>query len=223
MRLYSQRMTDIAAVRSTRWYSETWRSAFLALLVVLPGALLVGGLTSVGQQYLPDWVKSLSNSAGGWTMFSFLLVWLSRARPLLGAFLGVVAFEALNEGYGVVSLWRGFFYSEPFSSNWTLVGLVAGPVLGVAAGLTRCGSPIWRVLGVTPLSAVLLGEGVYALQNIANTTSPVYWALEIILSAVFMVTAALCSRPRWPAVVLAVGVWLAGAGVYWTLFSVVFA
>lgn len=214
-------MSTTTASASPRWYSATWRSGLLAFLIVLLGALLIGGLTSIAQQYLPDWLRSLSNSAGGWTMFSFLLVWLSRARPLLGAFLGIVAFQALNEGYGVVSLWRGFFYSEPFASNWTLIGLAAGPILGVAAALTRHGNPFWRALGVTPLSAVLLGEGFYGLQFIADTTSPVYWTLEIVLAVVFIAIAILSARLRLPAALAVLGVWLAGALAFWFLFAVV--
>lgn len=197
----------------------TWRGILLSTAIVLFGALLIGGLTSFAQQYLPPWVSSLSNSAGGWTMFSFLLVWLSRARPVLGAILGIVAFQALNEGYGIVSHWRGFFYAEPFGSIWSLVGLVAGPLLGVAAALTRYGSPLWRSLGVTPLAAVLLGEGVYGLQFIADTTSPVYWVLEIVLAFAFMAAAIVRFRPR--PVLLPIAVWLAGTSAFWVLFAVI--
>ena len=214
-------MSTRIASTPPRWYSATWRSGLLAGAVVLLGAFLIGGLTSIAQQYLPDWLRSLSNSAGGWTMFSFLLVWASRARPLLGGFLGIVAFQALNEGYGLVSLWRGSFYSEPFASNWTIIGLAAGPVLGVAAALTRHGSPLWRALGVTPLAAVLLGEGVYGLQFIASTTSPIYWALEIVLAVLFMGVAVGRMRPRWASALLVVGVWLAGSFAFWFLFAFV--
>ncbi|TFB86208.1 hypothetical protein E3O44_12160 [Cryobacterium algoricola] len=214
-------MSTRAASVTPRWYSATWRSGLLAGVIVLLGALLIGGLTSVAQQYLPDWIRSLSNSAGGWTMFSFLLVWSSRARPLLGGFLGIVAFQALNEGYGLVSLWRGYFYSDPFASNWTIIGLAAGPVLGVAAALTRHGNPLWRALGVTPLAAVLLGEGVYGLQFIANTTSPIYWTLEIVLATLFMGIAIGRTRLRSPSLILVVCVWLAGSLAFWFLFSYV--
>lgn len=119
--------------------ARTLPSALAAVAVVLLGGLLVGGLTSFGQQYLPSWLTSLANSSGGWSMFAFLLVWLVRARPALAALLGALAFVAMVEAYGVVSGWRGFFYAAPFSSRWTLIGLVAGPVIGVAASLARSG------------------------------------------------------------------------------------
>lgn len=149
--------------RPTHRWGETPRSALLALALALPGAALLGGLTSFAQGFRPDALRSLATSAGGWTMFAILLVWLGRARPVVAAVLGLVAFEALNEGYGLVSGWRGNFYATPFSSVWTLVGLAAGPVVGVAASLRRHGRPLWRMLAITPLSAVLLGEGYWAL------------------------------------------------------------
>lgn len=206
-------------VRTRRWYSESFRSALLAVAVCLGGALVLGGLTSLGQQYLPPWINSFANSAGGWAMLTFLLVWLARARPLLAGILGIVAFEALNEGYGLVSGWRGNFYSAPFSSIWTLAGLAAGPVLGVAASLTRYGTPPWRLFGVTPLSAVLLGDGVWGLLRVSATTSPVYWSLEIVLSVFFIVLAIARRRPRIRVVLLSLAIWLVGAAVYFVAFD----
>ena len=205
------------------WYRETWRSALTAVAIVLVGSLAIGGATSFAQQYLPNWLNSLSNSAGGWTMFSFLLVWLSRARPLLGLVLGVVSFESLNEGYGIVSGWRGFDYGAPFSTSWALVGLAAGPLLGIAASLTRHGDLPWKVLGVTPLAAVLLGEGIWALGHIVDTTSPIYWGLEVVLSGVFVSLALIRKRPRPAVALLVITVWLVGAACFWTLIVVLFS
>jgi hypothetical protein len=198
-------------ITPARWYSESIRSAGIAVAVAIVGSALIGGLTSVGQGVLPDWAKPLSNSAGGWTMFTFLLVWLGRARPLLAGILGIVSFELLNEAYGVVSLWRGHFYSEPFGTIWTAIGFVAGPLVGVAAALTRHGSPLWRVLGVTPLAAVLLGEGIRSLGTVADTTGSTYWIIEIVLSVVFMAAALIRVPLRLNGRALAVIVWLVGA------------
>ena len=144
-------------------------------MVVVGGSLLLGGLTSFGQTYLPDWLRSLSNSMGGWTVLAFLLVWLSGARPRVSAVLGAVSFVTLNAAYGLVSSWRGFYYADPLHSIWTFVGLVAGPVLGLAASHARDGLGLWRLLGIAVPAAVLLGEGSWALLNVADTTSPVYW------------------------------------------------
>lgn len=208
--LESSRIVGSAPSRGGWWRADTRSSALRAAVVVVGGAVLIGGLTSFAQLYLPPWVSSLSNSAGGWTMFSFLLVWLSRARPLLAGVLGIVVFQLLVESYSVVSEWRGFDDGDPFSSIWTVVGLAAGPLLGVAASLVRHGPPAWRALAVTPLSAVLLGEGIWALNTIADTTSPVYWTLEIVLSVVFLLAAVVHARLVPRSISLVTSVWLVG-------------
>jgi len=208
--LESSRTLEPPPARIPRWGRESAASAARAGAVAIVGAILIGGLTSVGQQYLPAWLHSLSNSAGGWTMFSFLIVWLGRAKPLLAAALGVLVFQLLVESYSVVTEWRGFDDGDPFSSVWTVVGFVAGPLLGLSAGLVRHAPPLWRALAVTPLSAVLLGEGIWALNSIVDTTSPVYWSLEIVLSATFLVTALIRCRLTARLVALVVSVWLLG-------------
>lgn len=186
---------------------------------MLLGAAVVGGLTPFAQQYLPAWINSLSNSVGGWTAPAFLLVWLSRARPLLAVILGVVAFEVLVEAYGIVSIWRGYYFATGFSSSWSVIGLAVGPVIGVAASLARYGRPVWRVLGVAVPAAVLVGEGVWALRNVADTTSPVYWTLEIVVGTGVMVVALLRARLRWSAALVCVVTWLAGAAAFIAAFG----
>lgn len=218
--LKSSRVVEPPPARSGWWHADTRSSAVRATVVAVGGAVLIGGLTSVAQQYLPPWVNSLGNSAGGWTMFAFLIVWLGRARPLLAGVLGIVVFQLLVESYSVVSEWRGFDDGDPFTSIWTLVGVVTGPLLGVAAGLARYAPPLWGALAVTPLSAVLLGEGIWALNTITDTTSPVYWTLEIVLSAIFLLAAVLHRRLAPRSISLVVSVWLVGtlAFVYVLVF-----
>jgi hypothetical protein len=183
--------------RQATWRAETLFTVLRASLVVLVGASIIGGVTSPAQGFLPDWLRSLANSAGGWSMFTFLLVWLSRARPLLGAILGVVAFEAMLEAYALVSLWRGNFYAEPFQNTFTLPGIAAGLVLGAGAALVRHAKPGWlRVAGVAPLCLVLALEGIYGLTVIASTTSPVYWILEILAGLGFLIATLWRSKPQ---------------------------
>jgi hypothetical protein len=196
------------------WYRETPATAWRAVAIALLGALLVGGLTSFAQKYLPPAVNSLSNSAGGWTAFTFLLIWLSRARPLLAGILGIVAFEALTEAYGLVTGWRGYAATPPFGSIWSLVGLLAGPVLGVAASFVRYASPLWRVLGVAVLAAVLVGEGVHGLVALLDTTSPLYWWVEVVAGVGFLVAALIVNRLRPARTVLAVAIAAVGTALF---------
>ncbi|PPF54119.1 hypothetical protein C5B94_08740 [Clavibacter michiganensis] len=173
---------------------ETWRTALRAAAIVLVASLVVGGLTSPAQGFLPDPVRPFANSAGGWSMLAFLTVWASGARPPLGALLGAVSFVAMVEAYGVVSLWRGYFLADPLSSMWIPVGLVAGPVIGLAAALVRHAGRGWVVVGVAVLSLVLAAEGTYGLLLLQGTTGAAYWILEIVLAAAFLGAAVLRGR-----------------------------
>ncbi|MDY0913017.1 DUF6518 family protein [Rathayibacter festucae] len=195
-------------------------SVLRALLVAVVGGLLLGGLTSVLQGALPGPVNSFANSSGGWSMLVFALVRLGGARPVAAAALGLLAFWALLEGYDLVTAARGFGYSPPFTDVFWLLAVPAGPILGAAAALTRYGSTPWRVLAVAPLSGVLIGEGVWALENVADTTSPVYWWLEIVLGAVFLVLAVVRRRPRLPVALAALAVTAAAAVAFVVVYSV---
>jgi hypothetical protein len=176
----------MASLRAFR-FREKLQSAAFGILVAVFGAILVGALTSFGQQYLPPAVNSLANSAGGWCMFAYLLVWLGRARPVLAAILGALVFELFNVSYAITSTLRG--YPSNIVSVWTFVALVAGPIIGAGASLTRYGKPFWRVLGVVPLSLILATEGVYSLATVAGSTGTTYWIIQIALSGAFFAIA----------------------------------
>jgi Family of unknown function (DUF6518) len=166
-----------------------WRRVGLPVLIVLVGSVIVGALTSPAQQYLPDAVASFANSAGGWSMFAFLLVWLSRSRVVLGAVLGAIAFTLMVESYGEVSALRGYFFAAPFTSYWDAIGLVAGPILGAGAALVRHGSRRMAILSVAVLSSVMVSESLYGLTAIRSSTSPIYWSLQIAAAIGFLVAA----------------------------------
>jgi hypothetical protein len=203
-----------APSRPTPWYRESARSVVVATVVAVVGSAIAGALTPFGQQYLPAEVNSLCNSVGGWTMVCFFLVWAGRSRPLLGAILGAVAFVLLTEAYTLVSGWRGFDDGAPLTSMWTVAALIAGPLIGATASLVRHASTLARALSITPLCAVLLGEGIWALNTIAEATSPVYWSLEIALSVLFLLAVIVRERLSERTSSLVVSVWLAGTLLY---------
>lgn len=200
------------------WWRETWRSAAFATTVALAGGVAVGAATPLLQGALPQALTSFANSAGGWTAFAFLLVWAGRARPLLAAVLGALAFVAMVECYGAASAALGSFYSAPFTDTFTFVGLAAGPVLGVAASVTRWAPPALRPLGVAVLTAVLVGEGVYGLTVIGATTSPVYWSVQL-ATGVLALVAALGWRPVRRTAVLTCALALAGSASFFVLYA----
>lgn len=119
----------------------------------------------------------------------------------------------LREGYAIISGRRRLSYAQTCSSVWGYLGLLAGPIIRAAASLTRHGTERWKVPGFVPISAVLLGERVWALLNVADTTSPIYWSIEIPLLIVIM-TAVLMKRGSSRAQVLtSIASYGLGAGV----------
>ena len=153
------------------------------LAIVLAAGLALGGLTSLGQATLPDQVSSLANSVTGWTLPTIVLVLLTARSFGEAAASGALGFVALTIGYAVVSTLRGF----PFDPlTWAVIGLIAGPVVGVATFALR-GVPTRATLGGGLLAGLFLGEGVYGLTVVAATTSPVYWWIAIALGASLLI------------------------------------
>lgn len=140
------------------------------IVVVL--SFLLGGLTSYAQGFLPDALASFANSASGWTVLTALLVYWSRARAVPAAVLGAVSFVLLVLGYMVASQVRGYVYDPLLFS---VVGLVAGPFVGVAASWLRA-TGARAALAVALLAGIGVGEAVYGLTVVRESTSPVYWS-----------------------------------------------
>lgn len=195
------------------------RQWFVPALIVIAASLVLGGLTSYGQTFLPSALHSFANSAGGWTILTFGLIWLVRLKPLPAAVLGTVSFVLLIEGYRIVSGWRGFFYAEPFQDTFTIIGVVAGPIVGLSAALVRSGPASWKPLAAAPVAAVLIGEGVYGLTIVAATTSPVYWVLQIVLGVALATATALAARPRIMPIVLGSVVTAGGSAAFVAFYA----
>lgn len=161
------------------------------VLVVVVASFLLGGLTSYGQTFLPDWVSSFANSASGWTLLTVLLIFWSRTPPAIAAILGAASFVLLVLGYVWVSGLRGY-PSNPY--YWGIVGIIIGPFVGVATTWLRA-SGLCASLGTAALAGLGIGEGVYGLTVVRETTSPVYWII-IILAGVALLTYQLARRIR---------------------------
>lgn len=186
-------MTTNAALHTSR--SRTGRIAVASgrAGAVLALALLLGGLTSWGQFFLPTELHSVANSSGGWTIFAAALVlFFARSVPE-GAIEGGLAFIALPVGYTVVSNARGFEFDPTY---WAIVGFVTGPVVGTAAHALRRGG-LAPAIGAAVISGILIGEGAYGLTLIATTTSPVWWWIQIGVGlAVLVATGIRSSHPQ---------------------------
>lgn len=189
--------------------------AFLIALV----SFVLGGLTAVGQQFLPAELNSLANSAGSWVIICFAVIYFSKTRGWLAAPLGIVAFIALNEGYGLVTRLKGFDYGVGFENVWTYIAIVAGPVVGLAAAWLRSSATILRAFGSAVPSAVLMGEGVYGLLYVSDTTNPVYWTVDLIVGVLLVLALAVVKVRSVLWGIISVVLAAIGAALFLYLFS----
>jgi FtsH-binding integral membrane protein len=165
-----------------------------SIAIALGGGLLVGVLTSFGQTVLPDQLRSLANGAGPWSAAAFALAVLAAPRGTLAtALLAAGALLAMLAGYDLTSVARGFPISTATTLFWIVAAVVAGPVLGIGAAWIR--GTDWRLAAT--LAAILVGEGVYGLTTIADSTSPGYWLAQVAVG--LAVVAATALRLRSPA------------------------
>ena len=191
----------------------------LRALLVAVVAFVLGGLTSVGQQFLAPEFSSLANSAGSWVVICFAVIYFTKTRGWIAAPLGIVAFIALNEGYGVVTRLKGFEYAIGFGNRWTLIAILVGPIVGLAAAWLRSRSTVLVAIAAAVPSVVLIGEGVYGLLYVSDTTSPVYWTLELIAGALLVVLLAVFRVRSVLWGVISVVLALVGAGLFLVVFS----
>lgn len=160
-----------------------------AALVAVWGAL-IGALTSFGQGFLPFELSPLANSAGSWSLAAFLLA-MVEVSPRRSAVLGAVALATMLVGYAVATQLRGFSVGAGLVGFWGVASIVAGPALGAGAAWVRGSDAIRIAAGVALIAGILVGEGVYGLTVVADTTPAGYWVGEMILGLGIMVFAAM--------------------------------
>ncbi|HEX4402548.1 MAG TPA: DUF6518 family protein [Galbitalea sp.] len=164
-----------------------------ALAAVVLVAVVIGGLTSPAQQFLPDALRSLANAAGPWFVVILVAVRLARVPRVPSIVFGVLGFFLLNASYGVVSEIRGYPYSV--LNIWTIIAIPAGIAVGVAATWLGSGRTLLVMLGAAAPAVVLIAEGLYGLTAILATTGPVVWILELV-GAVAWMAWVVARRPR---------------------------
>jgi len=173
---------------------RTGTTARTAVVAVL--SFLCGLSTFFSQGFLPDAVTSFANSASGWTLVTVLLLAWARVGTALAALLGAVSFVLLTLGYSAAAHLRDLFYDPTL---FVVVGVLVGPFVGIATSWLRAAT------GTALLAGIGVGEAVYGLTVVADTTSPVYWALVGVVALALLV-AMLIRRIR---------------GVLWVLLAVV--
>lgn len=203
------------------------RSSLSRPAVELAAAFVLGVLTSFGQQYLPEELHAVANSAASWSLIAFTtaayavparfdaLAQSSTRRWVASALVAMAALWLLLAGYIVASELRGYATGNSLVIFWGLAGLAVGPVLGVAAHAVRRGALVPSAIGTGLVAGVMLGESLHGVTTIGDSTSPVYWTLQAI-GALVLLTAISRRVPRTfvhlrlataTAVVVALGFW----------------
>lgn len=191
--------------------SGTWTHVAVVIVV----SFLSGMLTFFAQGLLPDAVNSFANSASGWTLVTVLLLAWARVRTAFAAVLGAASFVLLTVGYSASAHLQGLFYDPTL---FAVVGVLVGPFVGIATSWLRAES-VWKAAaGTALLSGIGLGEGAYGLTMVADTTSPVYWALVGVI-ALGLLVAMLIRRLRGVLVALLAVV---GTGATASAFNVAY-
>lgn len=169
-------MSSTAVSPTARVGRRGLTSSALAVTV----GLVIGGVTSFGQ-LLPAVLNPLANSVSGWTIPMVALVWWARGGPTRSAITGALVFVAECLGYSLVSTLRG---NVDLELTWSLIGLVIGPVLGVAIALLRGRSVRMRALASGVLGGIALADGIRGLVLLPDGWGA--WSLVLMIGIVFL-------------------------------------
>lgn len=171
----------------------------------------LGVLTAYAQLWLPEEVGSLANSSGTWCLIAVGLAFLARTERAAAAF-GALSLMTLLIGYVSGAAFRDFPSSRSLIIFWGFAAIVVGPFLGLAAHWIKTRKPIYDAVGAGGICGLLIGEGIYGLVEIADTTYPPYWWSEIIVGAGLLVWAsARLRQPRLVATAIGVAIFIAAA------------
>lgn len=151
--------------------------------------LLIGALTQWLVLRVPFALLPLSNSAAPWIIAAFLVALTARSvRESLG--LAVVALLAAIVGFYIAQDVRGWAVSGHQLAFWCAVTVLAGPVIGLAAGCLRYATRGWRALGAGVLGGLLIGEAVHGLNQPTFLSPHDYWYVQFGLGVALAITLA---------------------------------
>jgi hypothetical protein len=133
-----------------------------SVVIVLAG-LVAGGLTAVGQGYLPgDW-NTLVNSGAVWLLVAFGVSAFAPSNVwAVVAGMGTLVLEVMAY---FVAVWLMLGLDIPLMGTgfWLAVAVVAGPLFGMAGRWWRVGGQKQRVIALALMGSVFLAEGLIAL------------------------------------------------------------
>ena len=153
-------------------------------------ALALGVLTAYAQGWLPERLGSLANSAGTWALVAFILALLVATSAQEAMVFGSLSLLGLLAGYVVGAQMRDVPSSTTTVAFWIAAALVAGPVLGLSAYWIKSRRDLLAATGFGVMAGMLIGEGIYGLTQIADTTYPPYWWGEIVVGLILLLVGA---------------------------------
>ncbi|GLY33362.1 hypothetical protein Kisp02_67270 [Kineosporia sp. NBRC 101731] len=145
-------------------------------------SFVIGALTAWAQTVLPYSLYSLANSANAWVLVIVVLILRVRARPVPATLLGSASSVLLMFGFTAGLALSGEAY-DPLL--WTLSSAVAGLFIGLSAAWLH-GDGVRPALATAALAGVTIGEALFGLIYVPETTSPVYWTLSGLAGVAFL-------------------------------------
>lgn len=158
--------------------SQSLSSSAGVLLLIVAASFALGVSTAYAQGWLPDEVGSLANSSGSWALVGFLLAMLTTS-PATAAVAGSLSLLSLLTGYIVGAVVLDYPMSTSLLVFWGAAATLVGPPLGLGGYWVKHRDVPLAGAGAGAMSGVLIGEGVYGLTFIADSTYPPYWWASI--------------------------------------------
>jgi hypothetical protein len=177
----------------------------VALALSAMGGATFGGLTQLGQSFLPDWLRSVANSAAPWVVLAFGFALLSRALWAACA-SGFLTLASLELGYVAMAAVRGYPSAVTTVSFWLLAAVVFGPPVGLGAYLLRIRAARWGAAGGGLLAGIVSGEGLSSYLRVRDTTTPGYWVAEMLVGLALLGLVCRRAGVGWAVVGFVVGV-----------------
>lgn len=187
------------------------RSRFIHIAWMVGVGLIPGALTVLGQAVLPGSWNHFTNSGAVWLVAAFV-VGVRMPSPSWAMLGGLVSLVGALAGYTVVVTLLGLTYPFSTIAFWGAIGLVGGPVFGLAGYCWRHTGDSWRhAAGAALMGGVFIAEGWYMLAIIEDALAG--W----VSIATGGILAMLLPR-SWPglsrALAVLVPIVFAGIGVY---------
>jgi hypothetical protein len=198
-------VTDLDHARPTYAEKVAGPAAPFGIAIAAAAGLFFGGLTELGQTYLPDRLLGLTNSGAPWMLIAVGLALLSRTL-LTAAIAGMLALAGLEIGYVTLAELRHFPSAWTTVTFWLLAAAAFGPIAGLTAQSLRTGRTPWNAVEGGLVAGIVSGEGLAAYLTVRDTTSPSYWIVQMVVGVLLLAVVVRRSAFTWAVSAFIIGV-----------------